>query len=111
MVTTGAAWKCTAKETGYYTMSTLVATNNVAFTTGNVITIDLYKNGVFYAKIDREEVDTSDNPSAIKLQKGTTDIQLNKGDYFDLRYTHTRGADITLATITGLHYITVRKVG
>lgn len=81
-VTTGAAWKFTAPTTGYYNVST------VLLPTAASISIALYKNGSPYVSPWMVSIAVTSGYSS-----GSTTIQLNAGDYLDIR------ADTTGITI------------
>lgn len=78
-VTTGAAWKFTAPIAGYYHVSFGISTNPTS--TGAIRPFVIYKNGAVAAYIASGEAATS------TVISGSHTIQLNAGDYLDVRGT------------------------
>jgi len=72
-VTTGASWKFTAPVSGYYRTSVAAS-----YTSGNP-TVAVYKNGSIYGYVTNTAYTTGANVT------GSITVQLNAGDYIDLR--------------------------
>jgi len=100
-VTTGVAWKFTAPITGLYRVSSKVAFNNGSFAAGVVVATSLFKNGAAY---NRECVVFSETTGSREYQLvGSDMVQLNKGEYIDIRVFQNTGTDRFLYSTGNLH--------
>jgi len=97
LVTTGASWKFTAPKTSHYKVhSNLLFAGTTAWTESESGNLLLYKNGVLYSNLDR---DTQFGATSTFMHLGGSDtIQLDKGDYIDIRVSQNSGATIALYT-------------
>jgi hypothetical protein len=97
-VTTGAAWKFTAPVSGKYSLK------GFAGTTGSLVYIMLYKNGSAYAVLSY--------PNSAGLANFAYDIQLNAGDYIDIR-GNTTGMGLTGGSQSGtsVSNIQIARIG
>src|SRR5690606_31895241 len=89
-VTTGSGWKFTAPVSGYY----LVLASTFGSTT---TTLTLYKNGVQSLAMG--------SMTATEYRSGVAGIELNAGDYIDVR----AGSNNTLSG-SGLNHISITKI-
>lgn len=82
-VTTGASWKFTAPSSGTYQVNYVATHSSVTLTTGASLEAEVYKNGSVYAAIARhvQQAATAVNP----LLSGSLLVELNAGDYIDVR--------------------------
>lgn len=82
-VTTGASWKFTALSSGTYQVNYVAGHSSVTLTTGSSLEAEVYKNGSFYAAIARhvQQAATAVTP----LLSGSLLVELNAGDYIDVR--------------------------
>lgn len=99
-VTVGANWKFTAQEYGIYEV-------NAQYLTQNNSTVSaipaVYKNGVLYM------INYGNSPVGILgCTSIITLIELNKGDYIDIR--HANATADSLSTTVGVNQISIKKV-
>lgn len=94
-VTTGAAWKFTAKEAGYYRCGAASMLNNaVAWPNAAAEhTLAIYKNGSVYSYLCRRD-DYSTSTSVYPYVSGEDIVYLAAGDYIDFRVIQTSGSTI-----------------
>ena len=97
-VTTGASWKFTAPIRGVYSISGLV--NG----TSGTYNLRLYKNGVFYKPIAYIA-----SGSVVGIFSNA--IQLNAGDYIDLRSNGAANFGGGSLAVDGTSNITIQKIG
>lgn len=88
--TIGAAWKFVAPSSGVYQVRAKLQFASGAWTAGDPLQLDIYKNGsqyavVYYAKIQATITD-------YLVPSGSDIVSLNAGDYIDIRVTYTRTA-------------------
>jgi hypothetical protein len=110
-VTTGGSWKFTAPTSGYYKVSGLIEfTNGGGWSNvGNEEAfVSLYKNGSSQYRIGSIQAQAAHgNYFAIPL--ATTIIQLNAGDYVDLRVYQSSGASLALLNSSIANWIAIEK--
>lgn len=105
-VTTGASWRFTAPAAGYYEIS--VASTTAATTTVLGVIFELFKNGVYYSQIARNDKDST--TSSRVIVQGTDSIYLLAGEYVDIR-NYVGTGTLAISTTAGQNYITVRRAG
>ena len=89
-VTTGASWRFTAPKTCNFIINSTIITASVAWTGGQVLYVDLFKNGSAFQNFSYNNAFSS---STYFFQaKGSATIKLNQGDYIDIRASTDRGA-------------------
>jgi len=97
-VTVGAAWKFTAQKTGVYSVSAEVRTNQTAT---NAFSLQIFKNG---SQVSRSTV-------AVNGDAQMTDaVQLNAGEYIDLRIDNNSGGTLTIVADGTKSFVTVFEV-
>lgn len=90
-VTTGASWKFTAPVSGKYHVGAQAWFASGSWSAGTTMRIMLYKNGVLASYIDAHHVDAA--LSSERAISGSDTIDLNNGDYIDIRvYQNSGGA-------------------
>jgi hypothetical protein len=94
-VTTGASWKFTAPVTGYYVVCATYYT-----TSGTTSDFSVYKNGTIQTSLGSVSSSFENN--------GSTIVQLNAGDYLDLRSGVSRTMD---SSSSGLYnQVSIHKI-
>lgn len=95
-VTTGASWKFTAPSSGTYQVNYVAGHSIVTLTTGASLEAELYKNGSFYAAIARhfQQAATAVGP----LLSGSLLVELNAGDYIDVRESVGGSVNATISS-------------
>ncbi len=108
-VTTGASWKFTAPQTGFYSVSVLVElAATVNWLVGERAVIQLFKNGVLWSVLDAQENHSATSHKVI-LQ-GDDVIQLTGGDYIDVRLTESSGGNLALTTTGENNHVSITSV-
>jgi hypothetical protein len=104
MVTTGASWKFTAGRRDFYEVSASIRWTSSSNLSSTVMY--LYKNGV------EHEILGFGN-SGITYVRGTTVVELNAGDYIDIRVTPDTSDSTARSILTGANanFISIRSVG
>lgn len=82
-VTTGASWKFTAPKSGYYKLSASVQYVSRTYADGNLIVLQLFKNGVFASQGSGWEA--SGTPTILTSSAHVDTLYLAKNDYIDFR--------------------------
>lgn len=104
-VTTGASWKFTAPVSGIYIVSCALPHE-----TNSITDLNLYKNGTTYSFIGFGTTSAS-SPGNGRSVGGSMMIQLNAGDYIDLRPGNTSGTfNGTAALGTSASWISVYRL-
>ena len=93
-VTTGAAWKFTAVKAGVYNVYASVIWASTA--TDADSNLKLYKNGALYSTISNDTNKKKDTTNTTYQQGGGTTIELEAGDYIDVRATHIAGGTLDI---------------
>lgn len=107
-VTTGSSWKFTSPVTGSYEVSVTGAAAG-----SNTLIWNLFKNGSFYRAI----LTTYGNAGTGSVNSGSCRVELNAGDYIDVRlasnasnYTIVAGNNGTGSTISNTNFINIKKI-
>ena len=108
-VTTGASWKFTAPVSGKYSVKSFIEWTNASFTVGNGVSLDLYKNGSYFSRIDFRQIPST--ASWAPASSGAETINLTASDYIDLRVTQGESTARTLITGAGDVRIAIEWVG
>ncbi len=110
-LTTGAAWRFTAKVAGYYQVNAAIlfaATTTWALVEwGNLA---LYKNAVYYSNFERADGMDSSAAGLFKCLRGSDVVQLAVGDSIDVRASHISGGALTLFNGAVFNYVSIAKV-
>lgn len=110
-VTTGASWKFTAPISGEYEIAPTVLYSSNAYAVGNVITLQVWKNGAYFRVVDRYEVFATIAGAYMPI-KGKTSVKLLAGEYVDVRTTNARTAGNTAIHNDGsLVYLDIKRTG
>jgi hypothetical protein len=102
-------YRFTAKNAGYYDVRAMVLTDAYIWTAGQIIVLKLYKNGVQYSHLYRNEIETTEtyfmNPF------GSDIVYLDVNDYVEIYIKHERGADTNLLNAFSLsNYFSVHRI-
>jgi cobalamin biosynthesis Mg chelatase CobN len=108
-VTTGASWKFTAPITGIYEVSAQVLfASTTTWAETELAEIFLYKNGVVYSYLDFAtqfgNADTYMHLSGFDL------LQLNAGDYIDVRVLQDSGGSLNLYIDEPWNYVNIKLI-
>lgn len=94
VVTTGTGWTFRAPRAAKYNISSSMQFGASSdWTQGEFITLDVYVNGTFKARLDDDVTQTT--VSHITYTSGGTTLSLNANDLVNIRVTHTAGGNIT----------------
>jgi len=105
--TTGAAWKFTAQRAGLYEVAARINfANTAAFDEGETASLDVYKNGVVYRRIDFHRMENSPASAAVTLC-GKVNVYLAATDYLDVRVAQTNTGSTNLTSVTENNWIQV----
>jgi hypothetical protein len=109
-ITTGGAWKFTAPSPGKYSVTAaLKLIASPGWQTAEIFTVSVYKNGVLYSTMGK--LTTITNNSVENAIAGTDDVEMNAGDFIDIRAFQTNGNAITLATTAGDNFVSIKRNG
>ncbi len=109
-VTTGASWKFTATMPGKYRVHARNLWNDSDWATGNVTSIQVFKNGSGGAFIDYVEMQASN--TTYQTVQGEVVVQLADTDYIDVRLANTRTAGSTaLVASASYNYVEITRIG
>lgn len=109
-VTTGAAWKYTADESGYYYVDARVVYSSTAWTADESARMDLYKNGSRVNYLDYKEIHATGATALFMDTHGSTTVYLEKGDYIDIRVIQITGGALTLLADGEQNYVNIFRV-
>jgi hypothetical protein len=107
-VTTGAAWHFTAPVAGRYVVAAMIqfaSTTTWALVERGMIS--LYKNGVAYATLDRNENVNSSGGAQFMTLSGTDTIVLAAADTIDIRTSQNSGAALALNTSGLVNHVSI----
>jgi hypothetical protein len=109
-VTTGAAWKFTSGTNAKYEVTVKATLNgDTGLVAPEAVYIDLYVNGVFYSRLDYDDVTWQANNNT-KTMTGSDDVTLTSNDYIDVRIYQASGAAITMVSSAGNNGITIKRI-
>lgn len=109
-VTTGAAWKFTAPQADWYTVTAMsYLTNGGGFGMGEVAQMSLYKNGST-VKCLATAISQVAHTTNLNCE-GSMEIYLKAGEYVDVRLMQNSGAAVNLLGAATLNWITVSNGG
>ena len=94
-ITTGAAWKYTAPDTGYYRVTSQIFISGAQPSVSTYNKAMLYKNGARVFDIYYDNISVSYAASVHVVRSGTAIVQLNKNEYIDVRAYQTMNASLT----------------
>lgn len=107
-VTTGAGWKFTAPAPGKYEVSVTINYSTQTYAVGNNADVTIYKNGSLYSFGP-----TWDAQAAVSVQASnsyTDDVELNAGEYIDIRVSNGRTAGATALAVGGVQ-VSIKRLG
>jgi hypothetical protein len=106
-VTTGASWKFTAQRPDYYTVAAVVAlAGNSGLAAGESVDLYLYKNGAAYSRF--ATATTWQGNTTTQSLSGTDGVQLNAGEYIDIRINQGSGGSIALVNNAEVNHVYIR---
>jgi hypothetical protein len=108
-VTTGASWKFSSNSSGVFLISAKLLVESVAWTAGNFVTIEIYKNGASVSTLSYLAIVVTG--SFYYGLTGCDSIRLNSGDYVDVRLSHNRSGNVALNANSPQNYISIQRVG
>lgn len=110
-VTTGASWAYTAAGAGKRRVdAALVLEGSTNWADGERLALSLFKNGSFYANLQREDDEGAATSSFKQLQGGTV-VDMAVNDTLDIRVDQLSGDAISLFNNAGYNYVTIRHIG
>lgn len=89
-VTTGSSWKFIAPVSGKYSVKSFMLYASQGWNQGNELSLYVYKNGGLFCSLFTDIVQTT--LTSVKQLSGSTEINLNAGDYVDIRSYQNCGA-------------------
>jgi hypothetical protein len=109
-VTTGAAWKFTANDAGYYAVNAAILYSSTAgWADTEAGYIALYKNGSLVCYLHRKDSYTSAS-AVFMMLSGMTTIQLAASDYVDVRVYQNSGAALALFNDDDFNYVDIWRL-
>jgi len=107
----GQDWKFTAPIHGFYNINVgVLLSDNAAWDVDEIAYLMVCKNGAVDSYLDRFECDSSDQAALTVPLNGSADIELNKGDYIDIRCYQGSGANINLIATAEWNYISIHRI-
>lgn len=107
-VTTGAAWKFTARVGGYYSVSaTVIFALSAGWEAGEEADLYIYKNGVEYSRLFRLDNIAANTRACLT---GSDLVYLAATDYLDIRVYQNSDGAIALHNVAVLNHVAVWKV-
>jgi hypothetical protein len=111
-VTTGASWKFTAAQTGYYRVNAfLLYSSTTAWAENEYAECFLYKDGSVYSTISRPNGRDFSGGTQNFAVAGGDIIYLTVGSYIDVRVTQNSGGSLTLYGDGSYNYVSIEQIG
>lgn len=107
-VTTGASWKFTAPAPGKYEVSVTINYSTQTYAVGNNADVAIFKNGLVYSYGP-----TWDAQAAVSVQASnsyTDGVELNAGEYIDVRVSNGRTAGATALAANSVQ-VSIKRLG
>lgn len=104
-VVTGASWRFTATEKRTYEVSSFILYSGATVNANSILTLELWKNGSIYRYLGyyRQQVTVTSEPAI----GGTTLVELDIGDYVDIRTAQNAASNYGLAPLADTVYVTI----
>ncbi len=111
LVTVGASWLFDCQLSGYYLVyANAVLENNTGWNAGEVGSLALHKNGTLYSVLDYHD-DLKEFGTGLELSLcGGDIIELEDGDYIDVRVYQDSGGAINIQADGTLSYINIARI-
>jgi hypothetical protein len=111
-VTTGASWKFTAAQTGYYRVnSAILFSSTTAWAESEYAEFNIYKNGVHYSMLGRPN-GRDFSASTQHMEAGGSDIvYLLAGEYIDIRVYQNSGGTLALLNNSTYNHVSIEQIG
>lgn len=107
-VTTGASWKFTAPAPGKYELSVTINYSSATYAVGNSADVSIYKNGSSYSVGPTWEAQAA---VTVQASNSYTDaVELNAGEYIDVRVSNGRTAGATSLAAGGVQ-VSIKRLG
>jgi hypothetical protein len=111
-VTTGASWKFTAAQTGYYRVDcNLLFTATTTWSESEVVELSIFKNAVQYSCIGRQNGRDFSALTEYMPVSGGDIIYLVAGDYIDLRGNQGSGGTLALLNNNIFNFVSIEQIG
>jgi hypothetical protein len=110
-VTVGAAWKYTVPTGGdgvYNVCAKVTMASSSAWNAGELLELDLYKNGASVAALDLKTAQASF--TGIMAVNGCRDVKLVATDYVQINVVHTAGATLSVLNNTLSNFASIKRV-
>lgn len=108
-VTTGASWKFTAPETGYYLITAMIRLAAANWNLNEYASLTLYKNGSAECRLDFVNSYINNYTNQLSAN-GETVIYLEATDYIDIRFYQNSGSAIALSGTAIENHISIAKL-
>lgn len=109
-VTTGASWKFTAPISGKYSVRAACHFTNANWGAASLQTLRVFKNGSSDDYIYWQEIQASMTSRQTSV-RGSTTVQLNAGEYIDVRISQNDSGSRSLSSATNDNYVVIERVG
>jgi hypothetical protein len=110
-VTVGAAWKYTVPTGGdgvYNVCAKVTMASSSAWNAGELLELDLYKNGASIAAIDLKTAQASF--TGIMAVNGCRDVRLVATDYVQINVIHTAGSSLNILNNGLSNFVSIKRV-
>lgn len=97
----------TAPVSGNYSVNASVRYESSSFSATNFVTVQLFKNGVFYSALGLKTIDATVTSS--QQVNGFDEIELIAGDTIDIRTAHNEATPRSLSTVAGTCFVSIKK--
>jgi len=109
-VTTGGSWKFTAQSQGTYEVNAFVEfTNGGGWAVGEEAYLALYKNGGSVTRLGGYVAQVA-HSTYVPIPCATRQIELNAGDYIDLRVFQNSGASLALLASGVANWVSIKRL-
>lgn len=110
-LTLGASARFTAPVNGVYEAQSMIRFANAqSFTASNLIAVLLYKNGSIYRQMANILIQVTNASTGFVSVTGSSEVQLNAGEYIEIRAFQNSGANRTLEANGATNWISIKKV-
>jgi len=111
-VTTGASWKFTATDDGYYQVNAkLTMDGGSDWVNGDDIHLKLVKDSVLVSWLDTwESVDAATTNQAVAIA-GSDIVYMDEGDEIWITCHEYAGTNPSLLTTAGMNYVSIHRIG
>lgn len=108
-ITTGASWKYTAPETGYYFVQAMATLeSSTAWGVNEYFRLDVYKNGTIVANLAIHYMQAA--ATYLVSINGSAVVSLSATDYIDIRATQNSGSAINIGSDGQQSYVSIARM-